>query len=68
MQLNNLYLAEINIIDKDSLLHTEYRLVWATSESDAVEEVKWFFGNEENEPIGEISNVTITPAIGKMVR
>lgn len=68
MQINNLYLAEINIIDKDGLQYTQYRLVWAQSEGLAMCEVYDLYSGDEMKPQENQVDVTILPAIGKMVR
>lgn len=68
MQINNLYLAEIVIIDKDYLVSTQYRLVWARSETDAMCEVYDLYSDDKLKPQESHIDVTVAPAIGKMVR
>ena len=68
MQINNLYLAEVNIIDKDSLPHTEYRLVWAQSEGLAMCEVYDLYSDDKLKAQYIFVDVAVSPAIGSMVR
>ena len=67
MHVKNLYLAQVQV-NINGQVSVELRLVWAQSEGGAIGEVWSLYENEETKPIGEILDVTVTPAIGRMVR